>query len=221
MLREPGQPSGARNAEVGDLEDVVLTNQEIRRLDVPVDEAGVVRMLQSCARLERKRHNFRVRQLSPLRECVAGDVFHDDVGASFRLAGVVHLDDVRMREPARELRLMQKARPKVSVTRDVLGEHLDRDETVQLFVVREIDDRHAAPAERPLDAIAACREKRLGQSPSPCFLFLPLPLCLPRSCLFSTGTHLMRETRSPTVEPSCSWNAPGIRPALIAASVSL
>src|SRR5258705_12138009 len=102
----------------------------------------------------------------------------------------------------------------------MLREHLDRDPTVQLLIVREIDVRHAAVAERSLDAIAACREC-LGQSSPLCFfLCLSLSLCLPLSRGFVAGTHWIRETRSPTVEPSCSWKAAGTRPALTAAMVS-
>src|SRR5712692_3151718 len=99
----------------------------------------------------------------------------------------------------------------------MLREHLDRDRAVQLFVVREIDDRHAAVAECSLDAIPPCSEC-LGQSFSSC-LFLCWPLCLPLSCV-AAGTQWMRETSSPTVEPRCSWYGLGTRPALIAAMVS-
>ena len=60
VLREPRQLGRARDAEVGDLEDVVFADEEIRGLHVAVDEPGVVRVLQPGARLERERHRLRV-----------------------------------------------------------------------------------------------------------------------------------------------------------------
>src|SRR6476469_3727511 len=180
-------------------------------------EPCIVRVLQTGTRLKHERHGSGVRKLSTLSDRFARDVLHDDVRAAVRLTRVVHLDDVRMREPAREPRFLQEACTEVVVARQMFREHLDRNPAVELFVMREVDDRHAAVPKRPLDPVPAVR-KRPGQSSLPCFF---LSLCL-FSCLcgFATGEHWMRDTRSPTVEPSCSWDAAGTRPALIAVRVS-
>ena len=61
VLCQPRQLGGPRDPEVGDLQDVVLANEKVRRLDVAMDEAGIVRVLQPGARLQRERHGFGVR----------------------------------------------------------------------------------------------------------------------------------------------------------------
>ena len=63
-----------------------------------------------------------------------------------------------MREPGREPRLAQEPLPEGRVARQVLGEELDRNRAVQLLVLREVDGRHAAVAERALEAVAAATE---------------------------------------------------------------
>src|SRR6185437_7483515 len=102
----------------------------------------------------------------------------------------------------------------------MLREDLDRHQAAQLFVVRQIDDRHAAVPEGSLDPIAPFCERLVQSFSSFCFFFFSRPLCLPRSCGCAGGMHRIRETRSFAADARCSWNGAGTRPALIEASVS-
>ena len=48
------------DSEVGDLQHVVVADEQVRGLDVAMDEPGRVRVLQAGARLERERHRVLV-----------------------------------------------------------------------------------------------------------------------------------------------------------------
>src|SRR5580765_1491986 len=102
----------------------------------------------------------------------------------------------------------------------MLRDHLDRHEAAQLFVVRQVDVRHALVRERPYHPVARCCERLVQSFSSFCFFFFSRPLCLPRSCGCAGGMHRIRETRSFAAEARCSWKGAGTCPALIEASVS-
>ena len=87
---------------------------------------------------------------------LALDVLHDDeVAAAGRVeAGVEDLDDVRVHELRRRQRLALEARHERRVVGEVLGEQLDRDVALQARVHRQVDGRHAAEPEAPLEPVA-------------------------------------------------------------------
>ena len=68
LLREPSQLGSARDPEIGDLEDTVLANEEVRGLHVPVHETRIVRMLQPRAGLQCEWNDFHVRDPSAFRD---------------------------------------------------------------------------------------------------------------------------------------------------------
>ena len=93
-----------------------------------MNETRVVRMLQPGARLQHERDGLARLHLAALGDCLAVDVLHDDVRAAvLRLARVVHLDDVRVREPAGEPSLAEKPGPERLVVAGVRGKHLHGD----------------------------------------------------------------------------------------------
>ena len=114
-----------------------------------------------------------------LGERLAVDVLHRHERPAVILADVVDVHDVRMREPRGEARLAKKACAQLVVTREVLGEALQRDGASELDVANEVDDRHRAVPERALELVAA----RDHQSPpsSPCVL---VPLAVPFALAF-------------------------------------
>src|SRR5204863_5445321 len=77
-LRVPRGLGGARDAEVGDLQYVVVAQQEIARLDVSVHESAVVRVLQTRARLETQFDDSLRRELAAVGKSSTGDVLHHD-----------------------------------------------------------------------------------------------------------------------------------------------
>src|SRR5207247_519601 len=195
----------------------VLAQEQVRGLDVAVDEAGVVRVLQPRTGLHSEVDDPRDRQAACVCEGHAGHVLHDDERTRC-FAGVVHPHDVRVREPAGETRLAREACAEGLVVGELLGQHLDRDGSPELLIAGEVDGRHAAVTELELDPVAAGRE-RLGQSCPSCFLSCFFP-CLP--CSFAGGaggTQCTRETSSLTAPESCSCRPAATLPRLIAAIV--
>ncbi len=92
-------PSGdAGDAEVEDLQPPVLIDHQIGRLDVAVDDAGLVGVCEPGAQLRHQLELLRQRQrrlpLDLLCERLAPDVLHHDERRTLELAGVVDVDDV-------------------------------------------------------------------------------------------------------------------------------
>jgi hypothetical protein len=87
------------------------------------------------------------------------DERHDVVERVARFAGVVERQDVRVDETAGDRDLAQEP-PRAERSCHIGAEHLDRDLTIVLVVVGQVDRRPAASAQLALDGIPA-RESRL------------------------------------------------------------
>ncbi len=105
VSRQRREPRGARDAEVGDVQVAFTVDQEIPRLDVPVDDPVRVRVIERLPSLleppQRVRRRLAAVLLQPLLERGAVDVLHDDVGPLAGLADVVDRHDVRLVGDAR------------------------------------------------------------------------------------------------------------------------
>ena len=90
-----------------------------------------------------------------------------------------------MGELRRQARLADEAVAEVRAVGEVAGENLDRDRTVELLVLREIDGRHPAAAEDVLEPVAPACERLGAQSPSPVVVpvVVPVTTVRPPSCL--------------------------------------
>ena len=115
---------------------------------------------------------------------------------------VEHLDDVGVHQPGRRQGLAAEARHERGVVGEVLGQQLDRDVALQALVEREVDGRHAADAEAPLEPVAAGDRHVVIHWP------LPLPLPLPpavavagRRAPARVGVPGDRRPRSPVQYP--------------------
>ena len=123
-------------SQVGDLHQSLLVEQQVVRLDVAVDHAAVVRVLQPAGRLEDVAdRGFRVElplAADEVGQRPAGNVLHAEEAGAVRFADVVDLDDVRVRqlrvgvgfaggEPGHEDRVKAPA---------PLAHHLERDRPV-------------------------------------------------------------------------------------------
>jgi hypothetical protein len=91
---------------------------------------------------------------------------HDNEELGVLLACVEDLDDVRVGEARRRLRLAAKAVHELLV-RDRPVHDLDRDRSVELGVVRQVDGRHAAAPELAADGVAAVRVASRLRRPHP------------------------------------------------------
>ena len=204
MLGELGRIGGPRDAEVGNLQHAVLAQEEVRGLDVAMDEAGVMRVLQACRSLYDEADRFGVRQFAAGGQRRARHVLHHDEEAAASFTRVVDPHDVRVGQPAREPGLAKETRANALVGSELLGEDLDRHRPLQLLVAREIDHSHRATSECVLDPVPAVGDCLVQSWPS--CLCLPLPFFSPgpRTSSAGAGAQRMRVARSVTALASGS-----------------
>jgi hypothetical protein len=138
--------------------------QDVLRLDVAVDHAVAVRVIQRIGHLGRDLDRFLDAELLLAVELGAEgfpfDVRHDVVQEALGRAGIEEWEDVRVLERGGGLDLLDE--PLGAEHGGELGfQDLDGDLAVVLQVLCEVDRGHAARAELALDAVAvgeACPE---------------------------------------------------------------
>src|SRR5262249_14838852 len=113
QARQPGGVLHQGQAQVEDLDLPLLGEEEVVWLEVAVDDAALVRVLQSLTRLPNEIHRLRHRQrpllLQVSRQVDAVEQFYSQERRAARLAGAENLDDVGVRQHHRRLRLAQDA----------------------------------------------------------------------------------------------------------------
>ena len=133
--------------------------QDVRRLDVQVQQAGPVDRLDGTGHVADQPGGLagRERPGDPVAEAAAGDQVEDQEEAPFVLAGLVEPDDVRVPDPADGAGLAEPAVAGPRVERRADRQHLDRHPTADRPLLRLVDDPAAAPAEPPADRITGDR----------------------------------------------------------------
>ena len=136
----------------------VAVDEQVRRLDVAVHEAGPVDRVQRGGGLRDDRRGLgrieRAAVANQRAQVVAGHEPHRDVRDPVVLAGRVHRDHVRVVDAGRGARLGQKARADVVVVEQLRRDHLQRHDPVEIELERAIDDAHPAPANERLDPVS-------------------------------------------------------------------
>ena len=134
--------------EVRDHHVRVAVEQEVRRLDVAVDDALLVRAVERDSGLGEPLQRLSGRDAAlaePIVDGAAVEVLHDDVRLLPVLADVEDRDDVRRaREPRGGQRLAPEARAHLLFRRMALGEELDGDFPLEDGIRRAVDLAHAA-----------------------------------------------------------------------------
>src|SRR5262249_9758098 len=159
--------SELRETEVEDLDRVRIARladeEEVVRLDVAVDDACLVGGGEPAGSLadDREGDVFGNPALTPqeVAERLAEQELHHDVGRAVgALAQVEDLDDVRVTDPVRRLRLADEAlaRPVASRQADVQDLHGDR--LPRLEILRQVDAGHRALADEPADSVALAED---------------------------------------------------------------
>jgi hypothetical protein len=130
---------------------ILMVQQQVAGLDVAVDQAGLVRVLQPQRRLVNVAGGALDRQRP-----VAGDDLLQ-TGAVHKLqhqkvqllkgVKVVGMDDVGVGQGGRGPRLALEALDGRAVVELVRRQHFQRDQAVQIYVLAEVDGAHAAGAE--------------------------------------------------------------------------
>ena len=143
------------NAEVDDPDVIVDRQHHVAGLDVPVNDAAAVRVMQGLRTLVNDLHYVVdaqqvVRAAIGRQRACALDVLGDDVVLAVFLAGIVDRHDVRMLQHADHVRFVEKhlARDLGAVRVRVLVAvvHLDRDVAAVIRVVRQVHHAGAALA---------------------------------------------------------------------------
>ena len=150
FAERPGQ------TEVGEVDVLVLIEEQVRGLDVAVDEpARVCRVERSGSLLSDPNRTSRFQRAlaEHLLQVGAVDEAHRDVQLAVDLAGVVNGDDIRVLERRRQPRLAQEALPERSIRSEVRGKQLQCDVAVEREIARAVDDPHPAAADDRLDPV--------------------------------------------------------------------
>jgi hypothetical protein len=147
---------GARDAEVEDLERAVVREEEVLRLDVPVDDALLVGRREAVQELHRKIDGFHRRHgaqaFDPLPRGLALQELHDEVGV-FALAIEVIVEDPDhggVADLVGQNTLAQDALGELRARGHGEGEELDGGARA-VAMSRGVDSRHAADAEQAIE----------------------------------------------------------------------
>ncbi len=149
----------AGDAEVHDLRLTAVADEDVRRLDVAMDDAVLVRVREPAAGLgddvELLPEGQRIAP-NAILEILPLQILHRDEGSSLLVvAEVVDGDDVRVLESRHRFRFALEALLELAVRDDGARHHLQRDLTLESRVEAEVDDTHGSFAELSLDLIFA------------------------------------------------------------------
>jgi hypothetical protein len=132
-------------------------HEEVTRLDVAVNDTGLVRVFQSASSLDDQVHGMGDGQrpilLDPLAQVHPLDIFHDQEMDALMLAGVTGRHDVGMVELGSRLDFALEAFDGGGVLGDCGRQHLDGDFAGQFLVPGLEDHAHAARAQLVQDKI--------------------------------------------------------------------
>jgi hypothetical protein len=148
--------------EVHDAHLAGAVEHDVRRLQIPVQDAALVRRGEPRADL--------ARDLEPLvfgkpadaaeqdGQILAVDVLHRDEELPVELADVVHAAHVRVRHGPRGPDLIVELREPHRVLREIHRQELERDLLSEAQVVGPVHLAHAAPPEQAEDAVAVVED---------------------------------------------------------------
>ena len=150
------------DAEVQHLDEqrvvVVAREDDVRGLEVAVDDAAAVRVLDAVGDLAGDGRGFvegeRARALQSLAERLAFDEFHDDVGLAARERPVVvGAGDVRVVESRGGARLALEALRRLLVGDEVGQQQLDRRGAFEFDVHARVDRAHPAAPDQLVEPV--------------------------------------------------------------------
>src|SRR5678809_904588 len=117
-----------RDAEVHDLDAAIRRQQDVVRLDVPVDNAAGMRSMKTLGDLDAERLHLTYGQRTgpqPRLERFSFNQLHGDEGVDIGLTDVVDDGDVRVVDGARRLCLVDEALLRPRLLSQALGEELE------------------------------------------------------------------------------------------------
>jgi len=154
------------DSEVGDFGDTGLVDDDVFGLDIAVDDALFVRVLEGGSNLRAVANGLGLGQTTlgfeELAQGIAVDVLHDDEPAAFVDAGIEHPDDVGVLEPRDDAGLTFEGGDGISIGLGAEGfaKELHRDPAAEPFVFGEPDFGHPAGTEQAFEAVSSVYDIR-------------------------------------------------------------
>ena len=139
-----------REAEVGHVGLAIGVEQDVRRLQVAVNDPLLVQMFDGPSHGGHQPHggvDADWSLLDPFGEALAGDVLHREEVLAVKLADVVDVDDVRVSQSGGGLGFGLKAADQLGRSEVAGQDHLDGHRAVEPFLPGLVDDAHAAAAD--------------------------------------------------------------------------
>ena len=133
-----------------------LGHEEVRRLDVAMNNSPGVRGVKGIGDLHRQRKqelDFKRPHADLVLERRAFQIFHGDKGFSILLADIVNRADVWMVQGGSSLRFALETAQRERITRDFIGKKFESNEAVQPSIFGLINHPHAAAAKFLDDAV--------------------------------------------------------------------
>ena len=147
-----------RESEVQHLQLTARRDDHVVRLDVTMNDAGGMRLLQRLRGLDADVHHFGRRQWvlpDPLGKTLALDVLHDDEDTIVFFADFVDGADVGMVQCGSRPGLVHQPLPRPIARLGPLGQHFDRNHAAERGVFREEDLTHPARTQLSDDSVVA------------------------------------------------------------------
>ncbi|HEY8379440.1 MAG TPA: hypothetical protein VIK91_23270 [Nannocystis sp.] len=166
-----GPRGGAGEAEIEHADAAVVADHGVARLEVAVDEAGLVRRREAAAGLNEGVEDLGPGALlaaAPGLQGLAADELHGDEDLVVVDPDLVDDGDVGVRDLRHRLRLVVEAQAAVAVGGALPAEDLERDLAIELGVVGGVDDAHLAGAEvrqdgEATDLVPGLERDRIGR----------------------------------------------------------
>ena len=151
-MRQLGQ------SEVQDFDPAALRDEDVLRLQVPVNDPLLVRGGEAVGDLEGVVDRLALRELSAgerRAQCLSLEQLLDDVGRSIVRPDVVNSRDVGVVQDPGGARLLLESAQAVRVGGERRRQDLDRDLAPQSWVLRPVDFAHSPRAQRRDDLVGA------------------------------------------------------------------
>gem|GEM_PF-3333025 len=160
-LERPGQP------EIGHPDPAVGVEQDVLRLEIPVDDSFLVGGGQGPANLAGDGDGRRLGQgaggAQELIQALPGDAFHREVGHAFAFAQVVDADDVFLGERPGQRGFLFKEAEGLGTCGALRPDHLEGDGLIQLCVPGFEDPARGSAADFLDNEIAAGETRSRGK----------------------------------------------------------
>ena len=139
-----------REPEIQDLRVATRSDEDVRRLDVAMDDPRTVRRVEGVGDLDRQAPDSLERHRLPADLVLEGLPFqelHDEERAPVRLAEIVDRTNVRVVERRGRTRLTLEPLERFLTAGELLGQELERDNPPEALVLGLVDEAHAAAPE--------------------------------------------------------------------------